>query len=270
MAKISSGSYKGKKRKRKSKAKIKHDNKKSMIIIGCVLAFGLWLSVKIALVYSYNSICDYNFFIKGLDNQDTYTISESKAKVNDYVEYEDIKFVNSLDSSFESSVSPTENDQEMLKYYSKEKRSTLTTSSENTFTEMYVKNDDYYKGSGSQFLIVAGERARENFLEKNGISNDIELFELMKDAQEKKVSIFTPIHKIREYGTLKIFSNEVLPSIDGIVLYDGVYEGYAFVINDRYKEINIWSKDKRYVIELIGTYFTDEVYTNILSTLEIS
>lgn len=263
-----------KKGKRRKKVEKKKNYSKVLIIIG-VIIFILWIIVKLLFIHVYNTVNNdaYSKLIKNYANQINYTYSSKKLEDNEYIKHGNIKIKNYLDDSFESKPMQNYDKSDGISFYSKEHKSMLNIGEYHSYTGMYKEDFTYFLGEGSFFnnIFFANDNAksRKKFLEKNNINNDIELFNFVGDMSNKKVNIFTPIYKIRQMGSLALFASTAFPAVDKIAILDGKYDGYVFVIKEKFREIHIFYDDKNYIIGVLGEYFTDEMYKEIISTIVI-
>lgn len=237
----------------------------SLIIIGVI--FVIWLIIKIVLLSMYNKIVDYDHFLKGVDNQSTYTYA-SEFITEDYLEYDGIRFRNYIDDTFVKSDVENVNTENAIGYTSENYKSSLVVGNDYTYSKMYISYFDYFSDEDDMWDFFTSEEFRKKYIDKSNISNDFDFFTLVKEVNETKVSIFTPINELRRMGSLKLFASVTFPSINEIVVLAGEYDGYVF-INENYKGINIESDDKRYFISLNGEYFNEEMYLDILNTITI-
>lgn len=236
-----------------------------LIVIGVV--FAIWLIIKIVLLSMYNKIVDYDHFLKGVDNQTTYTYA-SEFITEDYLEYEGIRFRNYIDDSFVKSDVENVNSENAVGYTSEDYNSSLVIGKDYTYSKMYISFFDDFSDEDDTWDFFTSEEFRKKYIEKSNISNDFDFFTLVKEVNETKVSIFTPINKLRRMGSLKLFASVAFPTVDEIVVLAGEYDGYVF-INENYKGINIESNDRRYFISLNGEYFNEDMYLDILNTITI-
>lgn len=236
-----------------------------LIIIGVI--FVIWLIIKIVLLSMYNKIVDYDHFLKGVDNQSTYTYA-SEFITEDYLEYDGIRFRNYIDDTFVKSDVENVNNENAIGYTSEDYNSSLVIGKDYTYSKMYISYFDYFSDEDDMWDFFTSEEFRKKYIDKINISNDFDFFTLVKEVNETKVSIFTPINKLRRMGSLKLFASVAFPSIDEIVVLAGEYDGYVF-INDDYKGINIEHGKERYFISLNGEYFNEDMYLDILNSITI-
>lgn len=236
-----------------------------LIIIGVI--FVIWLIIKIVLLSMYNKIVDYDNFLEGLNKKSTYTYA-SEFITEDYLEYEGIRFKNNIDDNFVESSFENGNAGKGISYINENYKSSLVVGKEYTYIRMYESFFDYFSDEDDMWDFFTSEKFRKNYIKKSNVENDFEFFELVKEVNETKVSIFTPINKLRRMGSLKLFASVAFPSIDEIVVLAGEYDGYVF-INDDYKGINIEHGKERYFISLNGEYFNEDMYLDILNTITI-
>ena len=111
------------------------------------------------------------------------------------------------------------------------------------------------------------------FLEKNNITNDIELYKFLEKTLNKKHSIFDSVDDMKTLYALHLQNYIGNMNNDGITLIDGDYEGY--IINHNMSgvniiECNVLKDSKRYVLTFNNTtYYTDDKIQDLLNTLVI-
>lgn len=252
------------------KIRIKKNNKKKdiLIVIG-TLIFISWIVIKSSLVDEYNRIGDYESFLKGFDNVELRTIYPYTRDTK-YLKYKNVSFRNFIDDDFDNKTYKTLNGDTAIQYYTDYENNSLTIGSDYTYVDMYKADHVYFDNEISSFFELSSEE-KDDYLKKNNITSDTDLFYLMQNVSyDDVVSIFTPIYKIKQMGSLKLFASVSLPSIDEFIILKGKYNGYILKTKNKYTEINIEKDGKRYIIGMAGSYFqSDFIYSEILSTLVI-
>jgi len=258
------------KRRVKRRIKLRHKCHNKWKIIGIIISvlFIIWLIIKIIMVNAYNSISTVDEFFKAYHNKVYYDINNTY-KGNDLISYKNIKFKNIMDKSFKpDDIDLIQEDGFSRRYYSSSLNSALTVSNSYSYTEIFTEEITYYSEDRLFMFFNNKDDVRKRILEKNDISNDIDLFRYMNDINNTKVSIFTPIYKIEELASVKLFASVVLPSVDELVILDGDYEGYCLMDN-HIKEIVIFKDGETYFITLFGKNFKYNDYEELLSSLVI-
>lgn len=240
-----------------------------IIFVIIVLLVVLFLGFKFMLVILFNKIADYPKFIIDFENRGNYAIStyEYEPTDDDCLHIDGMKFINLTDDTF-TVESIKSLDGEGKKYFSSSLNSSLSISNDYTYLKMFRDNKKDYS-SGLNFIFKTSSKSKKKYLEKKEISTDLELFNLMNEVSDEKVNLFTPIGDIIKLGSLKLFAVSVLPDVEQVMVLAGHYDGYVFVKSDNYKEITVENNDKRYIILLEGTYFSEEMIQNILNTIVI-
>lgn len=161
---------------------------------------------------------------------------------------------------------------------------------------------EYFKKSPSSTISLSGvyNKHSENFLLKNNIKNDLDLFKWIHDnhTYSSENSIFDSISTmskryrvdsfLTEYFELeyekykkptKYYKEEPIDSglVKGMTLISGDYTGYIFNFENYdyfsnkafVRKIHILKNNLVYVIELYGEEYTDEYIQELLSTLVI-
>ena len=155
--------------------------------------------------------------------------------------------------------------------------------------EQYIK-----KLSVNSFLVTATlvevdnstEKNMQDFLDKNNIKNDIDLFKYLKEHYYIKNNIFTCYKTMRNNYILNTFVEVSLPSYDNITLLNGSVNGYIintkrniglegeyvdFNTNIGIREIHLLNNDDQYIITLYGEEISnDEFVNNLLKTISFN
>lgn len=117
-----------------------------------------------------------------------------------------------------------------------------------------------------------------NFLDKNNIKNDIDLFKYLEKNKNVKNNIFTSVKEMKENYLLQFMVSVAIPRIENITLIDGDYQGYIFNMkseNDNVssiREARILFNDKVYTFLFLNKnneYFNNDYIQNILNTIVI-
>lgn len=244
--------------------------KKNIVLI--VILFILvvfYFGCKGFYLYYYNignSFENYEEYIEGLNIKDTILVQHQT--VEDYLEFNGIKVKNEF-TNFEP-FETSQNIEDVVKYVLRDEKGSVLASFWMGTTYTYVdilKNDSTLFGTSDKRI---SNTSFTNFLEKNNIHNDIQLFQYLINHKFKKNHIFTSVKNMREEYSLQFIVSIMLPTIDHITLIDGDYQGYIFNMTNKVKEVSILKNDKRYILTFINTdYFTDELIEEILNTMVI-
>ena len=103
----------------------------------------------------------------------------------------------------------------------------------------------------------------KDFLKKNNINNDIELFNYIKYNYPCKSNIFSSKNTIKNNYMINEFVAIALTNFESIDLIGDNY-GYIINIKDNLKEIHLLHDDKQYIITLGGTELTSDAFINSL------
>lgn len=256
-------------RKLKS-SKIKSNKISTILLVIFFIILGLWLILKLLLVNWCNNITLEDEFLNGINNRSYYKTSTHKINDDLYLEFDDIKFVNFINNTFVSNKSSSLKGEDVISYSSSTYKTALNIGKEYSFVDMFIKEHTFFSDSENDMGIhfYLNSNKRENLLKENDVKNDLDFFTLVNDYSKIKVNILTPISKIREFGTVKLFASVVFPSVDELVILDGEYDGYVFK-NEAVREIHIFDENGIHFICIIGDYFNNEMYEEILDTIVI-
>ena len=110
----------------------------------------------------------------------------------------------------------------------------------------------------------------EEFLDSNGISNDIHLLKYLEEHQDDKNNIFTSVREMKVRYILNNLIEMMFPAMEDITLINGTYAGYMFDLEVGGKQVCILDNDKCVVFTFIGEYyFSDEYIYELLDTIVI-
>lgn len=111
---------------------------------------------------------------------------------------------------------------------------------------------------------------KEDFLDDNEITTDLELFEYLVDNHGFEHDLLTPVVNMQKDYTIDFLSYIMLPRIDHLTLLEGEFTGYILNLDNNIKEVSLLYKGKRYTFTFIGEkYFTDEYVKDLLDTIVI-
>lgn len=208
---------------------------------------------KIILLSHYKSLKDYNpnnIFSKELN-------IKNKTNNNEDNFYE--MFFQNLSNTFEKKVY---DENHIL--FKNENEVIAITKQEQLYKNLYTNLTTLdTKNSKINFI---DKKSNKLFLEKNNIKNDIDLFNYIKNKNNKKLSIFTMITTIKREIAIKSITEIIL--YNEITLINNDLNGY--IINQNYKtrEVHILNNDTDYIIYFTGENVTSEQYImDFLSTI---
>lgn len=242
-----------------------------LIVVGLLLIVGVYLGYKCFNLYYYNinniTTEEYEKFIDGFKIKDTITIKNEKLKENQYLTFNNIKVRNDFSDFKELENQYSE---EFIKYVLHDENNQLKASFWMGTTDSYVelfKTDTTLFGTEDKRITNTN---LSDFLTKNSINNDIELFEFLEKSKDVKNNIFTSVKQMKGNYTIQFLVSIAMPQLDGINLIKGDYSGYILNITSDAKEVGILKDGKKYVFTFFKLdYFTDEYIQEILSTVVI-
>lgn len=210
---------------------------------------------KIILLSHYKSLKDYNpnnIFSKELS-------IKSKTNNNEDNFYE--MFFQNLSNTFEKKVY----DENHISFKN-ENEVIAITKQEQLYKNLYTNLTTLdTKNSKINFI---DKKSNKLFLEKNNIKNDIDLFNYIKNKNNKKPSIFTMITTIKREIAIKSVTEILLNN--EIILINNDLNGYIINQNYKTKEVHILNNgtDTDYIIYFTGENVTNEQYImDFLSTI---
>lgn len=209
---------------------------------------------------------DFSEITKNLKFSDTITIQTRRLSDEEYVIFDDMK-IKKPSPDFRVSENFSDNE---FKLYA------LSSEGEHFKTAFMIGKTDtlWYRlqNDSTLYEVFNGKISNADItklLNKNHITNDIELFQFLSQAQEEKNHIFTSVAKMKERYALQGIVLTTIPIMNGISFIDGDYTGYIWNAN-RLKEVVILKNNKRYICTFYNLdYFTDEVIKELLNTIEI-
>ena len=239
-----------------------------LIIIGLILVIGIYFGYKGFNLYYYNisniTFDEYEEFIEGFKVKNTININN--VKTNEYLNFNEIKIRNDF-KKFEK-IDDGTGSKDFIKYkitYGDKKVAAIFMGKTDTYINL-LKNDFDVYGNGDRRL---KKNNVTDILNKNNITNDIELFEYLRKNKDIKSNIFTSVKDMKNNFTINYLLAVMLPKVDNITIIDGDYSGYIFNMGSN-KEVSIFKNNKRYVFTFINTdYFTDQYIQELLSTVVI-
>lgn len=240
--------------------------KKLFLVIGILLItlIGGFIGYKMYLLSKYEIYKDvrYTNFLEGLVNHDTVTIKSSGKQDNvDYISSDGISLKNDYSDFIKENT-------ESLSY----EMYSLSDKDQNVISYISFGEDRYEKIELIKDTDMVKSKVINKFLEKNNITNDMELLDYLIRTKDEKNNIFTSAEKIKcTYVIHFIMSCYALGN--PVTYFDGDIVGYMTRVDDKTKEAFVF-KDKDgqgYFITFIGlNYFTDERILDVLENLVIN
>lgn len=255
---------------KRKKRRFKSKRTKQIIILSIIMGLLLisWIIFKILIVNAYYAITPVEEFFDAFDTRTYYSVKSSPSD-NLFSYTDNIKFKNYIDDSYEKSeFSTLKKDGIGYHYYNKSDKTSINVGEEYSYVEMFKEELTYFTDDNSLKLFNINTKKRNKILEKNKINNDIDFFQYIKLVNNTDITIFTPIYKIQELASVKLFASVVLPGVDKFVVLEGDIQGYT-LMNESFKEIVVLKNNKKYFIGLMGEKFNNAVYEELLSSLEI-
>ena len=131
----------------------------------------------------------------------------------------------------------------------------------------YLKEDEVTFYNANPKKTTSKERI--DFLKKEKITNDIELFKFLNKEEKRKNNVFTPIKDIKGRYSVMLMASVFMPDVQSMTEIKGDYIGYTYNMK-RAKEVDILKNNKRYIITFYDRdYFTDEYVEELLKTIVI-
>lgn len=245
-------------------------NKKIIFLGIVVFLVCIYFGGKAFYLYYYDikrlTTEDFSEITKNLTFSDTITIQTKRLSDEEYVVFDDMKIRN---PSSDFQISKKFSDDEFKRY-------TLSSEGEHFKTAFMMGKTDtlWYRlqNDSTLYEIFNGKISNADvikLLNKNHITNNMELFQFLSQAQEEKNHIFTSVAKMKERYALQGIVLTTIPIINGISLIDGDYTGYILNAN-KLREVVILKNNKRYIYTFYNLdYFTDDVIKELLNTIEI-
>lgn len=253
--------------------------KKVFIIIGLLLVICVYFGYKGFNLFYYNinnlTTENYDSIVNSLTIKDTITINTKKLESDDYLTFRNIKVKNEF-SNFK--LLENQFSDNNIKYALYDENNNLKASFWMGITDSYVnlfKTDAILFGTEDKRI---NNTNLTNFLDKNNIKNDIDLFKYLEKNKNVKNNIFTSVKEMKENYLLQFMVSVAIPRIENITLIDGDYQGYIFNMkseNDNIssiREARILFNDKVYTFLFLNKnneYFNNDYIQDILNTIVI-
>ena len=201
-----------------------------IIFVVAIVLITLFLLFKLFLVILFNKINTYPKFIVDYNNRSSFSVSTNEYELgeSDALYFGDVSFVNFLDDSFLSEDIKGNNGDKGILYKSSTWNSSLEIKSDDTFVNTFI-NDSKSYSKGVNAILSGTTGSRKNYLEKNSVNSDVDLFNLIYKNMDTDVSFTSSISEIMKIGALKLFASNYLPSADKIMILAGNYDGYILV-----------------------------------------
>ncbi len=240
--------------------KVKHNIIKSIIML-IIIGILTFIGYKLYLLNKYDlAKVDIDNIINTYASKE---IVKPKLKyVDNYLEIGNLKIRNDFEDFEEQNINLP------LEYYKnltlKEKNCGITFTISNS-----LMMDTFY----SELVALNNEDdsfdiERFQFLKQNKIENDLDLINLLSEKDNFRNNIFSSSANIKgAYSTLKLIKDYFKPK--KVILIDGEYKGYMFIIENGIKELHILDNNKMYNILFYGEYFTNDYIYDLLDTIII-
>lgn len=254
-------------------------NKKIMyVIILIMIAIIIYFAYKCFNLFYYNidnvTTVDYKSIISGLKVKDNMTISSKSIDEDNYITFKNVKIKNEF-SNFK--VLENQSNDDTIKYALYDNSNNVKASfwMGETYSYVYMlRNDSTLFGTDEKRISNSN---LTQILEKNNIKSDIELFDYLSKLDNVGNNILTPVSKMKENFAIQFMTAVITPTINGITILDGDYQGYMFNIkNDNLSTISearILHNDKVYTFLFLskdGTYFSKDYINELLNTIVIN
>lgn len=234
--------------------------KKGITVIIVILAIILgYLGYKVFNLYYY----DYPS-LSSIKIDKTIKIKTTPLKENEYLSFLDaMKIKNDFQNFKKSDVSNNIDETYIL--------------TENNLTKAVFKwgvSNSYVDMLKSDNSILTDDNRINNknvikLLEKNNITNDIELFKFLQNQKKEKNNLFTTVKTMQDRYIIYYLTDVMLPDLKSISLIDGDYQGY--ILNStNIKQVSILKNGRLYYFTFMQDYFTDSYIESLLNTIVIN
>ena len=237
-------------------------NKKGLLIVLVILVLliGAYFGYKLYLI-SYYSDKSLNYSFKEISNaykmNNNITVNTKKLDDKDYLQFKEIKIKNDFKNFTKNDIDDTS-----VIYTNKSNKSQITISINPTYLDFYFLVESNLEGADNKNTIY---QDRIDYLKKNNVINDLELFNFLASNNYKK-NVFTSIKDIKGAYATYLVAQIMVPQ--KLTKISGDLKGYIREKND-IKEVNILKNNKRYMFMLIGDYFTEDKVNDLLNTIII-
>ena len=242
-----------------------------IVLISLLILIIGYFGFKIFFIYYYNvdsmNVENYEDIINGLKIKNKITIKSEVLNEDEYLTFKNMKVKNDFK---DFKLLENNENQDFIKYALYDENDKVKASFWMGITESYV---DMFKKDVTIFGMndkIIKNTDISDFLDKNNINSDIELFSYLQENKNNKNNIFTSIKHMKENYILNFLVAVALPEISSVTLIDGDYDGYIFNLKGDFKEVSIIKNNKRYIFTFLKLdYFTDEYIEEILNTIVI-
>lgn len=129
-------------------------------------------------------------------------------------------------------------------------------------------NEDNYYYEFNHFPLYISKLAKEYYIKKNNIKNDVDLIKYIRSRKKEDCNFFTPIIKIKENYFFN-FVETSLPSLDSVTYLEGDIEGYIYEATN-FKQACILKEDDLYCLTFFKLdYFNDDIIKDVLRSVII-
>ncbi len=234
------------------------------IVVLFVMLLCGFIGYKTYLLSKYKIYKDDNYlrFIEGLVNHDVITIKSNGKQDNvEYISSDGISLKNDY-----SDFTHVNEDITMFKMY------VLYDEKKNFISCISFGEDKNEKVELIKSTDVVDSKVINKFLEKNNITNDMELLDYLIRTKDEKNNIFTSAAEIKCTYVIHYIMDS-FASGSPVTYFEGDITGYMTKVSDKAKEVFVF-KDKDgqgYYITFMGLdYFTDERILDVLENLVIN
>lgn len=239
----------------------------SLIIVMVVILVGCYLGYKLFLISYYNDKgLDYSF--EEISN--SYKVNESievktqELAASEYLLYNDVKIRDDFkDYESEEHSDVTGN---YIVYTNSLTKNYISLGEAKPYLK-YLHLNDFDSREEIQKGVTYGEVSK--YLKENHVDSDQKLFAFLAENNYKN-NLFSNSKKIKGSYGLYYVASILNPHNSKIINLKGDLDGYVFVQEGNVTEINILKNKKRYVIVMVGEYFTSELVKDLLKTIVIA
>ena len=233
-----------------------------VVLVILVLLIGAYFGYKLYLI-SYYSDKSLNYSFKEISDayqmNNNITVNTQKLDDKDYLQFKEIKIKNNFKNFIKNDIDDTS-----VIYTNKSNKSQITISINSTYLDFYYLVESDLEGEGVDNKNTTYQD-RIDYLKKNNVTNDLELFNFLASNNYKK-NVFTSIKDIKGAYATYLVAQIMVPQ--KLTKISGDLKGYIREKND-IKEVNILKNNKRYMFMLIGDYFTEDKVNDLLNTIII-
>lgn len=242
------------------------------ILIAVIFIIVAFICYKGFNLYYYNvdnmTTVDYEDFIKGFKITNTVSIKNMELETEKYLTFNNMKIRNDFEQFQKLDDQVTVDSIKYVLYDENDKlKASLWMSKTDTYVKLLATDLRLF---GTEDKRITNTNLRD-FLKKNNINSDIELFAYLEKNKDIKNNIFTSTKEMKENYTIHFITSVIMPLIESITLIEGDYEGYIFNLPNNIKEVTILKNNERYLFTFICLdYFTDDYIVQLLNTINIS